>query len=284
MNEIRKQVLGRGLSSLFSSSEAEQSQQNPNVLPLEDLIPGENQPRRSFVESELLALTSSIKEKGVLLPILVRAHPVVANKYEIVAGERRWRASKLAGLTEIPVLIKTFTDAEVLEVGLLENIQRQDLNPIEEAAGYHRLAEEFQYTQEALSRIFGKSRSYVTNCLRLLTLPQAIQTALIEGTISAGHGRALVGCEQAEALLDRIIEKGLSVRETEDLTRKNPSAPKGRQFINRAVDPELNVLQQHLSDLLDTPVDLLLKGTGGKMIIHFKDTGELDELIRKLNG
>ncbi len=284
MSQMRKQVLGRGLSSLFSGSDEESVVENPHTLSIEKVLAGKRQPRRFFSEEELNALAASIQEKGVLQPILVRNHPEFSNKYEIVAGERRWRASKMVGLTEIPALVKDFTDAEVLEVGLLENIQRQDLNPIEEAAGYHRLAEDFHYTQDSLSRIFGKSRSHITNTLRLLTLPLSVQDSLIQGKISAGHGRALVGQKNAESLAIKIIEKGLSVREAEALSKPEQKKKARPSSSPKSNDPEQDVLRSHLSELLNVPVDLILKGAGGKLVIHFRDPTELDGLIQKLNA
>lgn len=202
-------------------------------------------------------------------------------KYEIVAGERRWRAAKKGGLSEIPVILKDFTDREALEVGLLENIQRQDLNPIEEAEGYRRLAEEFNHTQESLSRTLGKSRSHIANTLRLLTLPKKIRDYLTEGKLSSGHARALVNSDDPERLADLILEQGLSVRQTEGL--RKPS--KARQTLSgsRASDPEKEVLCQHISDLLGTSIDLILKGEGGKIIIPFNDPIELDQILQKFN-
>lgn len=285
MSEIRKQVLGRGLSALLTSSEGEETERinaSSLTLPIEILLAGRHQPRHSFPEEELLALSASIQEKGVLQPILVRVHPQEKGKYEIVAGERRWRAAKKAGLHHIPALIREFSDAEALEVGLLENIQRQDLNPIEEAEGYRRLAEEFHHTQESLARILGKSRSHIANTLRLLTLSEKIKNYLNEGKLSAGHGRALIGAEDPQLLAEMIIEKNLSVRQAEFLAKKKlhkedlPNIPK-------QIDPEKEVLRQHLSDLLGTSVELMLKGVGGKIILPFKNPTDLDELLQKFN-
>jgi ParB family chromosome partitioning protein len=282
MSEMRKQVLGRGLSSLFSSSEEEPISSGSDSLPIENVLPGINQPRRFFDEDALRELSSSIQEKGVLQPILVRNHPEFLNKYEIIAGERRWRASKMVGLTQIPAIVKDFSDAEVLEVGLLENIQRKDLNPIEEASAFHRLAEEFNYTQDALSRILGKSRSHIANTLRLLTLPLKVQNALVEGRLSASHGRALVGLKNAEALALKIIDKGLSVRETETLIRGKTPPQESLQTPSYS-DPELEVLKKHLDELLGVKVDIHMKGLGGKLTIPFKDLVQLDTIIQKLN-
>ena len=229
-----------------------------------------------------MALSASIQEKGILQPILVRIHPEDKGKFEIVAGERRWRAAKKAGLTHIPALIKDFSDMEALEVGLLENIQRQDLNPIEEADGYRRLAEEFNHTQESLARILGKSRSHIANTLRLLTLPNGIKDYLTTGKLTAGHGRALIGADDPEMLARLIIKENLNVRQAEALTKQKLSSKDPMEF-PKNVDPEREVLCQHLTDLLGTPIDLILKGVGGKIVIPFKNPGELDQLIQKLN-
>lgn len=285
MSEIRKSVLGRGLSSLLNPVEDENTEKNTvsyNTVLIEAVVPGRHQPRHHFPEDELESLCSSIREKGVLQPILVRVHPEDGEKYEIVAGERRWRASQKAGLQEIPAIIKTFSDAEALEVGLLENIQRQDLNPIEEAEGYRRLAEEFEYTQESLARVLGKSRSHIANTLRLLTLPKKIKEYLNEGKLTAGHGRSLVGVEDPETLADLMIERNLSVRQAEALCKKSLSQDESMR-LPRSSDPEKEILRNHLSDIFETPVDLMLKGLGGKIIIPFKNPMALDQLLQKLN-
>ncbi len=287
MNEVRKQALGRGLSALLGSSQEDERENGSfplSSLPMELILPGRHQPRHYFPEEELLSLSASIREKGVLQPILVRIHPEEREKYEIVAGERRWRAAKKAELTHIPVLVKEFSDAEALEVGLLENIQRQDLNPIEEAEGYRRLAEEFNHTQESLARILGKSRSHIANTLRLLTLPKAVKDYLNEGKLSAGHGRALVGVEDPEFLAKMIVEGNLSVRQTETLSKQKERKDDQGQSSTRGWDPEKEVLKNHLSDLLGVSVDLTLKGMGGKIVISFKNPTELDEIIKKFNS
>ncbi|MDI9638180.1 ParB/RepB/Spo0J family partition protein [Geitlerinema splendidum] len=284
MSELKRQVLGRGLSALLdptSSNEDTREDITPNSLPVETLIPGKNQPRYSFPEEDLDSLSFSIQEKGILQPILVRRLLDQNEKYEIVAGERRWRAAKKAGLSEVPVIMKDFTDREALEVGLLENIQRQDLNPIEEAEGYRRLAEEFNHTQESLSRTLGKSRSHIANTLRLLTLPKKIRDYLTEGKLSSGHGRALVNADDPEKLADLILEQGLNVRQTEGL-RKSSEA-RGVSLGSRGSDPEREILCQHISELLGIPTDLTIKGKGGKIIIPFNDPTELDQILQKFN-
>ncbi len=286
MNEMKKQALGRGLSALLGSTNDEPSNytgQASHELLLDKIVPGKHQPRTFFSEEELESLSQSIKEKGVLQPILVRHNDIDPNQYEIIAGERRWRASKMAGLSSIPVIVRDFSDSEILEVGLLENIQREDLNPIEEAEGYRRLAEEFNHTQESLARILGKSRSHIANTLRLLTLPKKVKDYLMEGKLTAGHGRSLVGVDDAEALADQIVLGKLSVRETENLSKRG-YAVNGYERGALPIDPEQAILKNHLTELLGMPVELNLKGYGGKIVISFKSPTELDQLIQKLNG
>jgi ParB family chromosome partitioning protein len=285
MSDLKRKVLGRGLSSLLDSSYEEKNQVSESTslhLSLDTIVPGHHQPRHHFPEDELNALAASIREKGILQPILVRSHAHEEGKYEIVAGERRWRAAKIAELTEIPALIREFSDVEALEVGLLENIQRQDLNPIEEAEGYRRLAEEFHHTQESLARILGKSRSHIANILRLLTLPKKVKDYLMEGKLSAGHGRALVGVEDPEYLADLILEKNLNVRQAELLSKQDLAKEKGVGSASHP-DPEKEILRNHLAELLGQPVDLILKGMGGKVVIPFKNPTDLDLLIQKFN-
>jgi ParB family chromosome partitioning protein len=285
MSDIRKQVLGRGLSALLGpigEDERESQKESSMTLSIQAIHPNPQQPRLHFSEEELTSLCESIREKGILQPILVRLHPHEKGKYQIVAGERRWRAAQKAGLTQIPVYIRDFSDKETLEVGLLENIQRQDLNPIEEAEGYRRLAEEFDHTQESLSRILGKSRSHIANTLRLLTLPQKVKQYLIEGKLSAGHGRSLIGNQNPEKLADLIVGRNLSVRQVETLSKK-----KGKKEIKINIsqaDPEKDILENQLSELLCVPVNLTLKGAGGTVTLTFKNPGELDEILKKLNS
>lgn len=286
MTEVRKQVLGRGLSSLLGTNQDNKDntrEGTPLELPLDRLMAGSFQPRHSFPEDELQALSVSIQERGVLQPIVVRKHPQDDSKYEIIAGERRWRAAKLAHLETIPVLIRTFSDREALEVGLLENLQRQDLDPIDEAAGYRRLAEEFNHTQETLSYVVGKSRSHIANTLRLLALPEKVQDYLRTGQLSVGHAKAIIASETPELLAEMIIEKNLNVRQAETISKKSLYALRQDQS-SKTPDPERERLCQLLLDLLDLPVDLTLKGIGGKIVITFRNPAELDQLLQKLDG
>ena len=220
--------LGRGLDSLFGSSSGISStvtkQEGLTTLSVRSLRPGKYQPRRVFSAESMEELINSVREKGVLQPILVRMtadkDPMGNPAFEIIAGERRWRAATAAGLSRIPVVIRDFTDLQALETGLIENIQRHDLNALEEAQGYHQLMEEFHYTQDQLARVIGKSRSHIANTLRLLTLSDALQTLLIEGKLTAGHARALIGVSNPEVLVESIIKDNLSVRETERLVNQ----------------------------------------------------------------
>jgi len=286
MSDIRKQVLGRGLSALLNPSggDERESQKEPSMtLSIDSIHPNPHQPRVLFSEEELTSLSESIREKGILQPILIRLHPSETGKYQIVAGERRWRAAQKAGLTHIPAYLRHFSDKETLEVGLLENIQRQDLNPIEEAEGYRRLAEEFDHTQESMSRILGKSRSHIANTLRLLTLPEKVKKYMIEGKLSAGHGRSLIGTPNPEKLADMIVGRNLSVRRVETLLKKKGKKETDLTSYTPA-DPEKDILEKQLSDLLGVPVGLTLKGAGGKVTLTFKNPGELDEILKKLNS
>lgn len=293
MSEIKRQVLGRGLSSLLgetTANEGTDGEMSDIFLSIEAVVPGRKQPRFHFPEEELESLSLSIREKGVLQPILVRKHPSEPEKYEIIAGERRWRAAKRAGFLKIPALIRNFTDGETLEVGLLENIQRQDLSPIEEAEGYRRLAEEFDHTQETLSRVLGKSRSHIANTLRLLTLPKKVIECLSDGRLSAGHGRALVNTDNPEELADLILAKGLSVRQVEQLRKEKTSdetpQKKPKNFSPSSFDSNLEDahLSDQLSSLLDTKVNVILAETGGKIIVSFSSPEALDELLVKFNS
>ena len=225
--------LGRGLSSLMgdlnneplTSNENSESQTIEKLVPVEKIYPNPNQPRKSFQEEKLIELANSIKTKGIVQPLIVRKKKGTKESFEIVAGERRWRAAQRAQIHELPVIIKEFTDIEVLEIAIIENVQRADLNPIEEALGYKNLMENFDHTQDGLSKEIGKSRSHIANLLRLLNLPSAVQELLISGQLTAGHARALVTCDNPLAIAKQIISLGLSVRDAERLA-KNVSEKK----------------------------------------------------------
>ncbi|MFO1074102.1 MAG: ParB/RepB/Spo0J family partition protein [Geminicoccaceae bacterium] len=288
----RKRGLGMGLSALLGGPEAlsgEVEQRSAvQSLPIELLRPSPFQPRRRFDAAELEALADSVREKGVLQPLLVR--PVEGGPgseggpggYEIVAGERRWRAAQLAGLHELPVVVRPLSDQETLEVALIENLQRADLSAIEEAQGFRRLVEEFGHSQEDLASAIGKSRSHVANTLRLLALPEAVQTMIQDAALSAGHARALLGCPEPERLAQLVVEAGLSVRETEDLVRRETARPRQSRARGREPDPNLKDLEDQLTSRLGLEVGIRTVRQGGFVTIRYHDLDQLDGLLRRL--
>ncbi len=288
MNEepTRGRQLGRGLSALFGE-EAEDyaeldSVRQSKMVPIGYLRPGRFQPRRDFDDAQMDALVQSVKEHGILQPLLVRRDPDDPNSYEIVAGERRWRAAQLARLHEMPVVVKELTDAGALEIALIENIQRQDLNPLEEGEGYRRLIEEFEHTQDALSRAVGKSRSHIANTLRLLNLPQSVKKMLVGGELSAGHARALLNLDDPDKLARRIVKQGLNVRQTERLVKQAKTA--GRATTPKShKDPDTVALEKDLSDLLGLRVAVNFRGDGGELVIYYKTLEQLDDVLHKLS-
>ena len=290
----RKRGLGRGLSALMSDvaeTEAVVSTgpaSADRTLPIEQISPNPDQPRKRFEDSDLDDLTASIKEKGVIQPLIVRA--VGGDHYEIVAGERRWRAAQRAQLHELPVVVREFTDVEVLEVAIIENIQRADLNPVEEAAGYRQLMDRFGHTQEKMAEALGKSRSHIANLLRLLNLPDAVLEMLRRGDLSAGHARALIPAEDPLALAQKIVKGGLSVRAAEALVKAerpddNGATPKPKVSAPDK-DADTKALEGDLSATLGMKVSLNHKPgqEKGQMTLHYKSLEELDELCRILSG
>jgi ParB family chromosome partitioning protein len=274
----RKMGLGRGLSALLDDPAVRSS---AVVLPVASITPNPDQPRRHFDEAAMAELAASIRQHGVLQPILVR--PIDGARHQIIAGERRWRATQAAGLHEIPVIIRPLSDAAVAEIALIENIQRSDLNAIEEASGYQRLIREFGHTQAALAGIVGKSRSHVTNLLRLLDLPPAVQQLVENGALSMGHARALAGAEDAEALAAQVVRQGLSVRALEQrLARARPSPP--RPATPAPTDANSDALELQLAEALGMPVALQVAGSGhsGSLTIRFADLDQLDLLCARL--
>lgn len=254
-------------------------------LPIEFLERNSDQPRYHFDEVALEELSLSIKEKGLLQPILVRE--VAPEKYQIVAGERRWRAAQMAGIHEVPVVVRELTDAEVLEIAIIENIQREDLSAIEEATGYSKLIEEFGHTQEVLSKIVGKSRSHITNLLRLLNLPQKVRDLVDGGRLSMGHARALLSAPDPIALAGKVVAEGLSVRQTEAAAKagkapKREPMPGGRIGGSGTKDADTIALEKDLSAALSMKVAIDHKGEGGMLTISYKNLEDLDELCSKL--
>ncbi|MDI3337798.1 ParB/RepB/Spo0J family partition protein [Defluviimonas aestuarii] len=283
--------LGRGLSALMAdvnleepaSRDPDRPRRADTRLPVEKLEPNPDQPRRDFSAEALEELAASIRTKGVIQPLIVRVNPRKSDSYEIVAGERRWRAAQIAQLHDVPVLIRDFSDTEVLEVAIIENIQRADLNAVEEAMAYRQLMDRFGHTQEKLAEGLSKSRSHIANLLRLLTLPGEVQAWLREGKLTAGHARALVTTEDPTSLARQVIAKGLSVRETERLAK----APAKKPAIHAArpeKDADTRVLEQDLSAHLKMKVVIDHKGhDGGQLVITYKTLDQLDELCQVLS-
>ena len=292
----RKKGLGRGLSSFLDvdgfddiverkkdEDKDKGLSNNSSYLPIEHLVPNLNQPRKDFSTDELNSLASSIEETGIIQPILVRKNNDI---YEIVAGERRWRAAQIAKIHEVPVLIKELTDEEVVKISIIENIQRVDLNPIEEANSYKQLIQDFGYTQEKVSASLGKSRSYIANSLRLLSLPESIIIFLKEGKLTSGHARALVGVKNSEFLARIIIEESLSVRDIENIVKKG--LPQSENIIKKETSLKKDVdtlnLEQDLKLALGlkTTIDHNENSGGGRIVIKYKDLEQLDIFCSKI--
>jgi len=293
--------LGKGLSALMSDVVEAPAMRTPaepkNILKIHLLKPGKYQPRRQFSEENLHELADSIDRNGMVQPIVVR--PLKAGNYEIIAGERRWRAAKLAKLQEVPVIIRELNDEQALEIALIENIQRQDLNPLEEAQAYQRLMKEFNYTQEKLAQSVAKSRSHIANLLRLLSLPESIKQHIDSGALSMGHARALIGAKDPAALADRIIEEGLNVRQAELLAKgeelpelKEETASRtasGKASADRAPrqssNDDVRQIEEMLSNSLGLAVTITERGKQkGEVQIRYETLSELDEILRRLGG
>ena len=276
--------LGRGLAALLGdSASVAPTPQSPGVrsLPVEMLEPSPYQPRGAMNLEALEELTASIRERGILQPLLVRPHPTLPGRYQIIAGERRWRASQAAGLHEVPALIRELTDVDAMAAGLVENLQRQDLNPIEEAEGYRRLLDEFGISQELVGQAVGKSRVHVSNTLRLLNLPEVIRVELRKGTLTAGHARALLMHPAPETVMAMVLSRGLNVRQTEALA-KAPVATGGGSRPARQKDPETATLERELSERLGLKVEIAYDGKGGSVRIHYRDLDQLDSVLAYL--
>ena len=287
--------LGRGLSSLMgdlkneplTSNENSESQTIEKLVPVEKIYPNPNQPRKSFQEEKLIELANSIKTKGIVQPLIVRKKKGTKESFEIVAGERRWRAAQRAQIHELPVIIKEFTDIEVLEIAIIENVQRADLNPIEEALGYKNLMENFDHTQEGLSKEIGKSRSHIANLLRLLNLPLAVQELLISGQLTAGHARALVTCDNPLAIAKQIISLGLSVRDAERLAKNVSEKKVSNKAKTKEKPADTVLLEADLSTALKMKVSINHEEgkEKGLLSIAYKSLDELDRISEViLNG
>ncbi|MEM1343393.1 MAG: ParB/RepB/Spo0J family partition protein [Pseudomonadota bacterium] len=297
----RGRGLGRGLSALLGDVEPERAVEavpspdpapvavvapaprTPQTVAIDTIAPNPDQPRRRFIEADLSELAASIRERGIIQPLILRPDPNTEGRYQIVAGERRWRAAQIAELHEVPAIVREIDDATVLEVAIIENVQRADLTPIEEAQGYAQLIETFAYTQEALARIVGKSRSHLANTLRLLSLPEAVRALLASGELSAGHARALIGASDPVALARETVEKGLTVRQVEQLAKKRvapPAAP--RRAPPR--DADTRMLEGDLSAAIGMKVQIRHSGPegSGELRIRYRDLDDLDRLCQRL--
>jgi len=285
VDDASRSRLGRGLASLIGDVGAENTVadrgRGQRRVPIEHLRPNPRNPRKHFSDTELAELASSIGERGIIQPIIVRAVRGTDN-YEIIAGERRWRAAQRAALHEVPVVIVEANDSEALQLAIIENVQRTDLDPIEEAAGYQALIDKFDYAQDDVAKTVGKSRSHVANTLRLLKLPESVQALVHERKISAGHARMLVGQADAEAIARDIVERGLNVREVEDLMR----APSVRAKAAKAAagkDPNTVALERRLADALGLSVTIDDRGeSGGSLRVEYRDLDQLDHVVKKL--
>ena len=279
MNSKIKKGLGRGLSSLIGETKVENK---TNKLSLSEIIPNKYQPRKNFDEENLEDLTNSIKERGVIQPIIVRKSVSENFKYEIIAGERRWLAARKAGLHDIPVVVTEADDLKSLEFAIVENVQRHDLNPLEEAQGYKRLIDEFSYDQDKVSKFIGKSRSYITNSLRLLNLPNEVLKLVEQKKISSGHAKILVGLENASFIANKIIEKNLSVRQAENFVKIFKKKIKPSK-----INKDLNVrdLELSLSSKIGLKVDISnKKNNKGKISFEYKDLDQLNKIIEVIKN
>jgi len=281
----RPQSLGRGLSSLLGDIVQEapvsgSTRGSVQLIPVASIEPHPGQPRRHFDEAALAELAESIQQRGVIQPIVVRPH---GHRFQIVAGERRWRAAQKARLHEVPAIVREFSDEETLEVALIENIQRADLNAIEEAQAYSRLMADFGHTQEELGKLVHKSRSHVANLLRLLDLPDDVQTMVVDGRLSMGHARAIAGAPDPSALAQEVVSRGLSVRETEKLAQANK--PKSRKASTPApIDADIAALERQLGELLGVGVTVRHAGNGGTLALQYSNLDQLDMLCQRLTG
>lgn len=282
--------LGRGLAALIGemdqpAPEPEKVVARDRSVPIEMLRPNPNNPRRIFAEDDIADLAASLRAHGIIQPVVVRASAAGSDAYEIIAGERRWRAAQRAGLTAIPVIVRDVDDKAALELAIVENVQRADLNPIEEAQGYQQLIEEHGYTQADLGDVIGKSRSHVANTLRLLKLPQSVRSLVAEGALSSGHARSLVTAEDPLGLAERIVRDGLSVRQAEAMAQapaKTDAASKGNGPQEKDVDTL--ALEKSLSDATGYRVDIRHGAKGGEVRIRYRSLDQLDDLSRRLRG
>jgi ParB family chromosome partitioning protein len=291
MAEEARSRLGRGLAALIgdvgNESSADQRPQGQRRIPTAALRPNARNPRRDFSNDELDDLAASLRERGIIQPIAVRPIRGVSDSYEIIAGERRWRAAQRAGLHEVPVVVIEATDDESLQLAIIENVQRSDLNPLEEAEGYRALIRDFSHSQDDIARMVGKSRSHVANMLRLQTLPDRVRAHIHSGRLSVGHARALIGHPDAERLAEEIVARGFNVRQVEEIARQQPgrankrSGKNSKQSANKAADTL--VLEKQLSDALGLVVSIDHRGEGGVISIRYRNLDQLDDLTERLS-
>ncbi len=286
-DEASRSRLGRGLASLIGDVGAENAvverNRSQRRVPIELLRPNPRNPRKHFSDAELDELAGSIAERGIIQPIIVRAIRG-SEGYEIIAGERRWRAAQRAALHDVPVVIVDATDSEALQLAIIENVQRADLDAIEEAAGYQALIDQFDYAQDDVAKTVGKSRSHVANVLRLLKLPETVKALVHAGKLSAGHARALVGHPQAEVMARAIIERGLSVRQAEELVRAPGERPSKAARVAKPKDPNTLELEKRVADALGLAVTIEHRGDhGGTVVVAYRDLDQLDEVVRRLS-
>jgi ParB family transcriptional regulator, chromosome partitioning protein len=286
---VQKSRLGRGLASLIGEPMPGQVplplEGEQRVVDIDQVRPGKLNPRKDFIEDELEELAESIRQKGLVQPIIARPDPE-GHGYEIVAGERRWRAAQRAGLHQVPVIVRALRDQEVLELAIIENVQRADLNALEEATGYRDLIERFNYTQDKLAEVIGKSRSHLANTLRLLKLPESVQALVKRGELTAGHARALVGRADAELLARKIVESGLNVRQVEALVQTEPANDQGQPPRRvREKDPDTRAFEKELADVLGLKVEIKRgSGESGQLVIRYGNFDQLDYIRLRLVG
>jgi ParB family chromosome partitioning protein len=286
-DEAARSRLGRGLAALMGdvgveTQAVERGGRNQRRVPIEFVRPNPRNPRKLYSDTELEELTASIRERGIIQPIVVRNRG--ADNFEIIAGERRWRAAQRAGLHEVPIVVLDVTDGEALELAIIENVQRSDLNPLEEAAGYQVLAAEFNHSQDDIAKVVGKSRSHIANTMRLLRLPDAVKAYINAGKLSAGHARALINQPDPEAFAREIVEKGLNVRQVEALSQEQAEAAgkKIKTRVHALKDADTIALEKRLADALGLVVNIDHRGKGGVLRVRYRTLDQLDEVIRRL--